>query len=239
MFEYRNLKITKYLQSGFKIEWEGDKTFALEEMENGRYKQVIYIDPYKLPEDSSPADIIFITHEHLDHFDIESLRQIVVPTTQFISNASVVEILKNHFDNHFEIVNPGFQKGVNGLIYMALPAYNLNKFNESGDLCHRKDAGGLGFLLNFNISDTDSTFIYHMGDTDFIAELQTPSKVDILMIPISGTYVMTPQEAVEATNLINPEIVIPIHHDAGIAGSPDQVQVLRSGVSARIVELSP
>ena len=38
--------------------------------------KVLYFDPFKIENASYDADIIFITHEHYDHFDIESINKI-------------------------------------------------------------------------------------------------------------------------------------------------------------------
>ena len=37
-------------------------------------------------------------------------------------------------------------------------------------------------------------------------------EVDIAMIPVSGTYVMTAEEAVRAAEKIKPKLVIPMHY---------------------------
>ncbi|MCK5452556.1 MAG: MBL fold metallo-hydrolase, partial [Candidatus Aenigmarchaeota archaeon] len=39
-------------------------------------EKTIYIDPYKVPEDSPKADIILVTHEHYDHCDPDMIRQL-------------------------------------------------------------------------------------------------------------------------------------------------------------------
>ena len=33
--------------------------------------KVVYFDPYKIEDNVNDADIIFITHDHYDHFDRE------------------------------------------------------------------------------------------------------------------------------------------------------------------------
>ncbi len=55
--------------------------------------------------------------------------------------------------------------------------------------------------------------IYHTGDTDIIPEMEKVD-TDILLVPVSGTYVMTAQEAVKATNeIIKPKkLAIPMHY---------------------------
>jgi len=59
--------------------------------------------------------------------------------------------------------------------------------------------------------------VYHAGDTDFIEEMKE-IKVNVALLPVSGTYVMTAQEAAEAANEMKPKLAIPMHYGA-VAGS--------------------
>jgi L-ascorbate metabolism protein UlaG (beta-lactamase superfamily) len=52
---------------------------------------------------------------------------------------------------------------------------------------------------------------YHAGDTDYIPEMKDLPPIDLAFLPIGGTYTMDIPEAVEATLLINPKVVIPMH----------------------------
>ena len=65
----------------------------------------------------------------------------------------------------------------------------------------------MGYLITLS----DGTVIYHAGDTDFIPEMKS-LKVDIALLPVSGTYVMTADEAIQAANTFQPKIVIPMHY---------------------------
>jgi len=79
---------------------------------------------------------------------------------------------------------------------------------------HPKQNGWLGFILT-----VDGVRIYHAGDTDLIPEMDS-LKADIALLPVSGTYVMTAEEAVEAAKTIKPKLAIPMHFGA-IVGSTD------------------
>ena len=63
----------------------------------------------------------------------------------------------------------------------------------------------------------DGTRVYFAGDTDLIPEMKT-IRCDIALLPVSGTYVMTAEEAAGAANAINPKIAVPMHY-AAIVGS--------------------
>lgn len=233
--KYKNIELTKYTQSGFRIDWEGDSSFALSEMSNGKYEQVVYIDPFKLPDNQPNADVIFITHEHGDHLDLQSIQKISTATTILVCNALVAEQLKEITRKELEIIKPGNQKGVNGLIYLALPAYNLDKFRSPGLVYHPQENEGVGYLVNFNIHDDENrVMLYHMGDTDFLDEQQTPEQVDILLIPVSGTYVMTAQEAIAANNIIKPKLSVPMHYDS-MVGSIKDAEAFKAGCANEVV----
>ena len=56
---------------------------------------------------------------------------------------------------------------VGGVTVTAVPAYNIDKFREPGELFHPPDAGGLGYVV-----ELDGRRIYHAGDTDAIPEMR-------------------------------------------------------------------
>ena len=60
--------------------------------------------------------------------------------------------------------------------------------------------------------------IYHAGDTDNIPEMEN-LQADIALLPVSGTYVMTAEEAADAARRIAPRVAIPMHYGAGVAGT--------------------
>jgi L-ascorbate metabolism protein UlaG (beta-lactamase superfamily) len=64
--------------------------------------------------------------------------------------------------------------------------------------------------------------IYHTGDTDDIPEMSSV-KPDIALVPVSGTYVMTAEEAAKAVNeKIKPsKLAIPMHYGAIVGSDQD------------------
>jgi hypothetical protein len=61
------------------------------------------------------------------------------------------------------------------------------------------DAGHVGYVITVK-----SVKIYHTGDSDFIPEMKG-LKPDVAQLPVSGTYVMTAEEAIEAATAIQPK----------------------------------
>ena len=58
--------------------------------------------------------------------------------------------------------------------------------------------------------------------------------VDIALLPVSGTYVMTAQEAIEAANSFKPSVVIPMHFGE-IVGSDKDALLFKKGFLGQTV----
>jgi L-ascorbate metabolism protein UlaG (beta-lactamase superfamily) len=189
------------------IHWLGHDSFRIEAPEG-----TIYIDPWKI-EDGPPADLILITHEHHDHCSPADVAKLQGDDTVIVTIAAAAERLSGDI----RIVAPGSELVVKGIPIRAVPAYNLTKFRSPGVPFHPREAGHVGFVIT-----VDDRLIYHTGDADFIPEMAALD-VDIALLPVSGTYVMTAEEAAEAAAAIQPEVAIPMHVGEGI-GSLDDAQ---------------
>ncbi len=176
----------------------------------------IYIDPFKIESDL-PADIILITHEHFDHCSPEDIAKIRTDDTVIVTEKDSAEKLSGDV----RVMAPGERLTVKGMEIEAVPSYNLNK------KFHPKANNWLGFILTI-----DGTRVYHAGDTDFIPEMKE-IKTDIALVPVSGTYVMTANEAVEATLAINPALAIPMHYGS-IVGDANDAATFKSGLKGKI-----
>ncbi|MBN2858587.1 MAG: MBL fold metallo-hydrolase [Candidatus Delongbacteria bacterium] len=169
--------------------------------------KVIYFDPYKLPENMPKADIIFITHEHRDHMSPEDVAKIATDSTVIV----IPGVVEHPFKGKVVQVTAGDETVVEGIPVKVVPAYNTNK------QFHTKDKGWVGYIVTL-----DSTRIYFAGDTDRIPEMKD-FDVDIALLPVSGTYVMTAEEAAQAALDIKPKIAIPMHYGT-VVGNKDDAQ---------------
>lgn len=183
------------------IHWLGHDTFRIDG------PKTIYFDPYELGEGNPSADVILISHDHHDHCSPEDVAKIQGDDTVIVTIASAAEKLTGDV----RIVEPGDTVEVQGTDVEAVPAYNVNKFRNPGEPFHPREAGHVGFVVT-----VDGKRIYHTGDTDFIPEMADLEDIDIALLPVSGIYVMTAEEAVEAAEAIQPEIAIPMHVGRGI-----------------------
>ena len=80
--------------------------------------------------------------------------------------------------------------------------------------------------------NVDGLKIYVAGDTDATKEAKQVS-CDIAMIPIGGTFTMSPTEAAELINEIRPKVAIPTHFGS-IVGSPDDADEFEMKVDSSI-----
>jgi len=163
-------------------------------------KGLIYIDPFQLSPGHRPADLILLTHEHYDHFSPDDFTPLTTASTTIIGAAS---ISPPSTTATFIAVRPGDQKTIQGITIKAVPAYNIGKkFHPQGE-------PRVGFVIT-----VDGIRIYHAGDTDFIPEMKQLREIDVALVPVSGTYVMTADEAAEAVNTFKPKLAIPMHYGA-------------------------
>lgn len=164
----------------------------------------IYIDPYQI-DGGKPADLLLITHEHFDHCSPEDVAKIQQPGTVIITEKDSAKKLSGDV----RVMTPGERLLLDGLTVEAVPAYNTNKDY------HPKANKWLGFII-----DIDGVRIYHAGDSDYIPEMKD-LEVDIALLPVSGTYVMNADEAVEAALAIKPKLAIPMHYGAIVGDQSD------------------
>ncbi len=188
------------------IEWLGHASFRIRTRAG-----VVYIDPYRV-EDAPPADLILITHDHFDHFSRADILRLAGRRTTAIGPATVMEQLRGRTVS----VRPGETFEFDELEIEALPAYNTNKLDSSGKPFHSREAGWLGFVLR-----DGPRRIYHSGDTDVIPEMDQAAGVDVALLPVSGTYVMSPLEAAEAARRIDPAVAVPMHWGTTIGTEED------------------
>ncbi|HEX9014627.1 MAG TPA: MBL fold metallo-hydrolase, partial [Chloroflexota bacterium] len=107
----------------------------------------------------------------------------------------------------------------------------LNKFREPGKPFHPRSNDFVGYIFT-----AGGERIYLAGDTDLIPEMKG-LKADVALIPVSGTYVMTAEEAVQAANTaIEAKRFIPMHYNA-IVGTEDDARRFASGVKNAKVEI--
>ena len=192
------------------IHWLGHDSFRI------TGEKLIYTDPFKIKK-ADTANIILVTHEHYDHCSPEDIKRLQGKDTVILAPADCASKLQGAV----RVVKPGDRVEVLGIKIEVVPSYNTNK------KFHTKDRGWVGYIFTVN-----GQRIYLAGDTDRIPEMKS-LKADIALLPVSGTYVMTADEAVEAALEIKPKVAIPMHYGS-IVGSKEDAKKFMEGLKGKV-----
>jgi len=167
------------------ITYEGHSCFKLK----GKQGTVV-MDPFSeeigLPLGRMTADIVTISHHHFDH-------------------------------NNLEKVKGSEGRGEAGpLVIDAAGAYESGGVSVFGVRTWHDAAEGAdrGANIVFTVY-IDGLNVCHLGD---LGQVLTPEQVaeigeiDVLMMPVGGTFTIGPKEAIEVAKMLNPAFVIPMHY---------------------------
>jgi len=202
---------------GLRVEWLGHSGIRLVG------KHVIYIDPFRLKGGQTKADLILVTHSHHDHLSLADIQQLMGPQTWIVGPVDTPSKLgKLGGDVKFHMLRPGETLKHNTISIMGFPAYNLNK------PFHPKGNEWLGYLI-----EMDGVRMFHAGDTDVIPELNGLKGIDILMLPVGGTYTMNADEAAGLANALMPQIAVPIHYGT-LVGTTSDAERFKAQAKCRV-----
>jgi L-ascorbate 6-phosphate lactonase len=199
---------------------------------------IAYIDPYlsdsiaetggpqrrfRIPIDSAEvrhAQVVFATHEHMDHADESTLRALMAasPQARLVTSPQGRAIALRADVAGERIVTPrlGEETALAGLSYTAIPAAHYS---------YEVDAAGhsrwMGFLIKCN-----GVAIYHSGDTVVIPQIfeaLAGAAIDLALLPINGRDYfreqrqiignLWPGEAVDLAVQIQARVLLGIHND--------------------------
>ena len=166
------------------------------------------------------ADYILVTHEHHDHLDPKAIEELTGPDTHLIANKNSAEIL-----GHGEVMKNGdVLTFPDDITIEAVPAYNTTE----GHLQFHPKGRDNGYILTL-----DGLRIYIAGDTEVIPEMKDIKDIDIAFLPCNQPYTMTPDQLVEAAEIIKPKVLYPYHFgDTDISQLP--VRLKGDGIDVRL-----
>ena len=179
--------------------------------------KIIYIDPFKIDKNYNDADIVFITHDHFDHYSEEDIDKVINEnTTIIIPEEMLKKILRKGINKNAVItVESNKEYMVQGIKFETIPAYNTNK------TFHPKENDWVGYIITL-----DGIRYYIAGDTD-ITEENRKVKCDVAFVPVGGTYTMDFKEAAQLINEIQPKIAVPIHYGSVIGTKQDATDFIK------------
>ena len=178
-------------------------------------EKVIYIDPFKIEKNYNDADIVFITHDHYDHYSEEDIDK-VINENIIIPEELLTKLLRKGINKNAIItVEPNEKYMVQGIKFETIPAYNTNK------TFHPKENGWVGYIIEIK-----GVRYYIAGDTD-ITEENRRVKCDVAFVPVGGTYTIDFKEAAQLINEIQPKIAVPIHYGSVVGTKQDATDFIK------------
>ncbi len=173
--------------------------------------KVLYFDPFMIANTPHDADIVFLTHDHYDHYSPEDLAKVAHDKTIIVTPRTTLHSLLDKGENEARIiaVDPCQTLDVADIPVETVPAYNIGKDY------HPRTNNWVGYVIT-----ADGKRVYVAGDTDVTPE-NSQVKCDIALVPVGGTYTMTASEAACLVNKIHPAVAIPTHYGAIVGEKSD------------------
>lgn len=170
------------------VTWLGQSCFVLETSKSYR----IAIDPYGeqvgYPIKPIRANVVFISHEHFDHNN-----------TDMVPGAKVIRGLKDNGKSWNEIHDK------------LAPDVFLQTVDTYHDTLRGQERG----LNSVAVLNVAGLRIVHLGDVGHLLDAGQIAKigpVDILMIPVGGTFTIDGNQARAVVSQLHPKVVIPMHY---------------------------
>jgi L-ascorbate metabolism protein UlaG (beta-lactamase superfamily) len=153
--------------------------------------------------DYGTPDLILVTHEHGDHYEVETLTALVGENTQIITNPAVYAMLPDELKAEATEMANGDSGEYNGLAIDAVPAYNTSE----GLLQFHPQGRDNGYVLSF-----DGLRVYVSGDTEDTPEMRALENIDVAFICMNLPYTMDKEAAASAVAEFLPKYVYPYHY---------------------------
>ena len=172
----------------------------------------IYADPVgevSLYQALPRPDIIFITHEHGDHFSTSTLEALMGSSTILVANQRVADMLPPGLKTNLVVMKNGDTATVGPLTVRAIPAYNL----RADALKYHPQGRDNGYVL-----EAEGTRVYIAGDTEGTPEMRALKDIDIAFVPMNLPYTMSTEDAAQAVLAFKPRIVYPYHYRGSDVG---------------------
>ncbi len=153
------------------------------------------------------VDLVLLSHVHVDHLHLPSLKRLR-PTAQVLTPHGSGKLLRRAGFADVTEIGVGDR-----LVCGPVTVEVVRAAHKRGRGPHsRVSADPVGFIV-----EGEGKRIYFPGDTDLFDEMADLGRVDVALLPIwgwgstLGEGHLNPQRAAQATKLIEPELLVPIH----------------------------
>jgi len=163
----------------------------------------IHVDPVSSAADYTKlpkADLVLVTHQHGDHFDLKALEQLCTAKTLVM----LTKACAGQYSSGTVMANGDVRKAA-GITIEAVPAYNVVHKRPDGTPFHPKGEGN-GYVLTFG-----DTRVYIAGDTENTPEMKALKNITVAFLPMNLPYTMTPEMVADAARAFMPKILYPYH----------------------------
>jgi L-ascorbate metabolism protein UlaG (beta-lactamase superfamily) len=180
------------------------------------------------PDECVGIDVVFCSHEHVDHLDVPSIDSIATasPGAVFVVPSPIVDMVTEAGAPSDRVVGvqPGGSVEIGGLSVRAVPACHGVTMDDAYGFGESL-SGGMVRFLGFVI-DLGGVRIYHAGDTihfDGMEETLAQLGIDVALLPINGRDAeregrgivgnLDHREAAWLGSRIDAGLLVPMHYD--------------------------
>jgi L-ascorbate metabolism protein UlaG (beta-lactamase superfamily) len=151
-------------------------------------------------------DVVLISHLHLDHFDLRSLRRVPRMTPLVVPRGAARWARKGGADRIRE-VGRGETISIGEIEVTAVPAEHDRRRHPWGS-----EIGAVGYVVR-----AGGRSVYFAGDTDLFPGMSELGPLDVALLPVwgwgpsVGSGHLDPESAARALTLLRPRLAVPIH----------------------------
>ncbi|MCB5198305.1 L-ascorbate metabolism protein UlaG, beta-lactamase superfamily [Loktanella sp. DSM 29012] len=175
----------------------------------------IYVDPVGDPSlyaDFPRPDLVMITHEHGDHYNVDTLNGVITDATVMFANPAVFDMMPENLQAVTMSIANGETGTFDTLGIEAIPAYNITEER----LNFHPEGRDNGYILGF-----DGFRIYVSGDTEDTPEMRALTEIDLAFVSNNLPFTMDMEAAASAVNEFAPTYVYPYHYRGRDGGTQD------------------